>query len=520
MQMRVEKLQVARNFDIEVGAVPRRDEIDLAALTALMSNIDYTASDEKRLFAPHLINQLRSLGIFSLSAPAQYGGRALDLASIARIVRHLAYYDLSTAVLVALHNMLAAPALYHHRPSCLTDEAIRRVASGDDLVAYGLTEMLAGSDPRRISASARFDVDGKTVKLNGQKCWTGLGAWSRYTVFFAQAYDPTGVSRGMTAFLINTDADRPQYLGEHLTLGLRAIIQNSFRVTDLRVDADRTMGSIGGGLVIAKDRMANSRIAVAAMASGALARCLEIVTRFAEGRSIGTGKLRDSLTWTSIMAMAKLCFLSCDSVVAEALTAGEKFPEDADLYFTIAKVLNSAIGFHGINLCLQGFGGRGFDETFEVARFFRDSRVLSIFEGSNGSLAYFIGRSVLSKFRDGTIDKFVSAFGTSDSLLKGIDRSKLCSVSGIDKQRLVANLASNTMHLFLQSALLRRTPEIADFPAAINSLNTVVNQQIFDDASDRDVRAGVLAADAFIREGMQFFGNTDHRTMPLNFCWS
>lgn len=166
-----------RNF----GGVPCT--FDIAGLKSIMSSIDYVSVDEKRSFAPQLLSQLRTIGLFSLSAPVYLGGRDADMAMIADVIQHLAYYDLSTAVLVSLHNLLAAPALYDNRPNCLTVPEMARVAPGEDLVAYGLAEMSAGSDPRRIIASACFGYKGARIKLDGQKCWTGLGAWSTYTLF-------------------------------------------------------------------------------------------------------------------------------------------------------------------------------------------------------------------------------------------------------------------------------------------------------------------------------------------------
>jgi alkylation response protein AidB-like acyl-CoA dehydrogenase len=227
-------------------------------------------------------------GLLGLEAPASLHGLALPASDRLRIYQQLGAIDLTIALFVGIHNVLGlGPVLRHASPE-LRRDLVPRLATGRELAAFALTEPAAGSNPRAIKTRARA-VDGGWL-LTGEKSWSGLAAWSGVLNVFVKHDDPAG---GCSGFIVRQDAPGLQQGPESLTMGMRGIVQNTVFLRDVAVRTEDLLGTVGGGLQVAREAMGAGRLAIAASCLGAMRRCTQVMVRYAGRRRISTGWLLD-----------------------------------------------------------------------------------------------------------------------------------------------------------------------------------------------------------------------------------
>ena len=343
--------------------------------------------DKTEAFPDELLPKLFEVGFLGAPIPEQYGGMGLDYLSYGLIIEELGRTDMSIRSLVSVNIGLAATCVLSWGTEEQRNEWLPRLTS-EGLGAFGLTEPEAGSDPSSMKTFARRDGDDWV--LNGSKMWITNGSRGILTVVFAQTESGSG-SKGITAFLVPQDS--PGYAGTpiHGKLGLRAGDTAEVVLTDVRVPDANRLGDVGKGLRIALNALDSGRFSLAAGCTGLSQACLDSAIRYADeriqfGRKISSFQLVQQLIseiYLDLEASRALYWK-----VAWKHDKGERHTVES----SVAKTFCSEAAVRNADRAVQVHGGYGYSDEYPVARYLRDARVTTLYEGTSQVQRLLLGR--------------------------------------------------------------------------------------------------------------------------------
>jgi alkylation response protein AidB-like acyl-CoA dehydrogenase len=388
--------------------------------------MDFELSDEQRLLvdsarafaarelAPHagdwdrdhhfpvdVIRRAAEQGYLALYLKEEDGGLGLSRLSSALIFEQLAAGCVATTAFITIHNM-ATWMLASFADQTLKDTWLARLASGELLASYCLTEPDAGSDAAHLRCRARRD--GEDYVLDGSKCFiSGAGA-TDVLIVMARSGEDSG-AKGISCFLVPADADGVKYGRNELKMGWRAQPTRTISFEGVRIPAGNRIGPEGQGFVYAMKGLDGGRINIASCSLGAAQAALEQSLRYVDERKqFGKPlsefqalqfKLADMLTeLTASRQMVRLA--------AHKLDQGHG---EASLYCAMAKRFATDHCFSLCNEALQLHGGYGYLNDYPLERWVRDSRVHQILEGTNEIMRVIIARRLLDQ--GGMLDRLL-----------------------------------------------------------------------------------------------------------------
>ncbi|NUT29785.1 MAG: acyl-CoA dehydrogenase family protein, partial [Streptomyces sp.] len=365
-------------------------------------------------------------GLFGPLIEERYGGTALRLRDLFRVLEQLMAVDAGLATWVGSSVLLGTRAVSAWGGDLLRDRWLPPLAEGRVLGAYAQTEPGAGSDFSGITTRAHRTADGG-FRLTGTKHWIGNGTWAGVVTVVARTSGGSGSGSGsgagagarrrgagrvpggigaapsasappsaVTALAVPTTSAGVCPGAEHLTLGLRGMVQSRLRFDDVAVAADAELGD-GRGRAVAFDSMGLTRLAVAACAVGAMKRCVQLFHRYATRRAMSGVPLADRAATRAALATMIARTDTADALVyglADRLDEGQNIALEP---VVAAKVLASEWAVDSADALVQLLGGRGYDEANLAGRLHRDVRVYRIFEGATEALADFLGRRALAR---------------------------------------------------------------------------------------------------------------------------
>src|SRR5690606_23462623 len=252
--------------------------------------------DRDRRLDPGVLEQLAELGFFGMRVPEEYGGMGFDLGMYVAVLEELAWGEPSVALTVSIHSAFAVGLLLAHGTEAQKREWLGRLASGEVIGCFALSEAGAGSDAAAVETRAWRDGDGWV--LSGEKKWVtnarlaGLGL-----VVARTAEDPAGgeqpKSRGLSVFLVPMDSPGVEIGERKTTMGLRPIEVGDVRFRDVRVPGDALLGEEGRGFALAMEALDVGRLGIAAQAVGIAQAALEHARSYADEREQFGRKLRE-----------------------------------------------------------------------------------------------------------------------------------------------------------------------------------------------------------------------------------
>ena len=377
--------------DPEEATVVRRliAEIDRMEAAGI---IDPQKFDEDETVSEEVIVEFGKAGLLGLTIPKQYGGLELSATGYARVFERISAVDPSLAVLVGVHCGLGSKAIVLYGSEEQKQTYLPRLARGETLAAYALTEPETGSDAQNIKTTARLSDDGSRWILNGHKIWIGNAHRAGVIATFAQ----TPVERRgetvmrSTAFIVTPDMPGFKILGTVRKLGIRGSTQAELLYENLEVPADHTLGAIGKGFTVAVHVLNAGRLTLAAGCTSGAKKMVNMMAEYSEQRV----QFSHPLAHFEI-TQRKLARFASDAYAADAmlgvLTA---LADNSDADFSIeaacAKVFASELIWEAADEMVQIAGGRGFVKPYPYERNLRDSRINRIFEGANEVLRLFI----------------------------------------------------------------------------------------------------------------------------------
>ncbi|MEM6848924.1 MAG: AMP-binding protein, partial [Pseudomonadota bacterium] len=374
--------------------------------------------DERRTVPPHIVNDFAKAGLFGLTAPRDLNGLGLTVSDGVRVLEQLGAIDPAIALMVAIHNGLGLATLVAAAPVGVRNQLIPDLAAGRGLAAFALTEPGAGSNPRALRTTAHKTPSGGW-RLSGQKSWIGLGAWAQAVVVICRLQDGEA-SLGYGAFVVERGAPGFRVGPEALTLGVRAIPQNTLYFDDVWVADEAMLGLPGEGLSIAFDTLRFGRLGLAAIALGIMKRCATLMARYAERRRVGTGRLIDNGVTRARLERLAARIHTVDSLVrvtVAMLDRGEALSEDL---YNVTKITVPEYLWQATDDLVQLLGGRGYEEPNEAARLLRDARLFRIFEGPTETVGVHLGGRLV--FDRAELPSVLSGL-SGDALAARIDRA-------------------------------------------------------------------------------------------------
>jgi alkylation response protein AidB-like acyl-CoA dehydrogenase len=348
-------------------------------------------NDRQARFPADLVRGLAELGLLAVNIPAAHGGSEAGAVAYALALTEIAAVDCSTAVTMAVTNMVGE-LIARFGTDQQKAQHLPRLASAEHLAgAFALSEPQAGSDPAAMSTRATRKGAGWVI--DGAKQWITSGDVAGVIVVWAKT-DPSMGSRGITAFLV--EAGTPGLVvGRHeQKMGIRASSTVALSFEGCEVPDSARLGAVGEGFRIALTALDGGRIGIGAQATGTIRAALEASARYAKERTTFGVPIAEHQAIRFMLAD-----MATDHDAARLLTlraaalkeAGQPFSVEASM----VKLFSSEAAQRAVTRAVQIHGGYGYTDEFPVERYFRDARVQTIYEGTSEIQRLVIAREFL-----------------------------------------------------------------------------------------------------------------------------
>src|SRR5579883_3238452 len=357
-------------------------------------------NDREEKFAGAEIRRLGDLGCCGMLIPEEWGGAGLDSISYVLMLEEVARVDASIAVALSVTNSVVAWPLWRHGNDAQRRKYLHRLAHGEILGAFCLTEPQAGSDAAAIGT--RAERRGGTYRLNGTKSWVTNGGESGLYLVFAKT-DPAAGARGISAFLVE-----PAFAGFRVSryedkMGLRSSRSAEIVFADCEVPQENRLGEEGQGLKIALEALDGGRVGIAAQAVGLAQGALEAAARFAKQRRAFGKTISEFQAIQFMIADMQTEIEAARSLVWQAAYMRDAAPDAAreagssrvGAYASRAKLYAAEMANRVAYKAVQIHGSMGYSKESDVERIYRDARVLSIYEGTSEIQRMIIARDLL-----------------------------------------------------------------------------------------------------------------------------
>jgi alkylation response protein AidB-like acyl-CoA dehydrogenase len=330
-------------------------------------------------------------GFLGCPVPEKYGGLGMDYIAYGLMTEEVNRVCSSTRTLFSVQTSLVALTILKWGTEEQKQFYLPKMCSGEFLGCYGLTEPDAGSDAG--NQQTRAVKDGDDYLLTGSKIWISCGTIAHYALIFATV-DPALKHKGICCFIVDTKSKGFEAQAIHGKLGLRASDTASLFLDQVRVPKENMLGQVGEGFKIAMSALDNGRFSVAAGAIGVVQGCIDECVKYAMQRKTFGVPIGEH---QQVQAMIADMVADCEAGrllylrAAHLKNKGVRNSRET----SIAKLFcGEAANKHAHN-AVQIFGGYGFSDEYPVERYFRDAKVLNIYEGTREIQRLIIGQDAL-----------------------------------------------------------------------------------------------------------------------------
>src|SRR5262245_5828433 len=347
--------------------------------------------DQRHAFPHEIVAKLGPLGFLGILVPEQYGGAGLDYVSYALIVEELCRGDASVGITMWAHNSLCINHMLLHASAAQKEKYLPRLARGETLGAWGLTEPGSGSDAAALRTRAEWR-DGGWV-LNGSKAFITNASVGGVAVVMARS-DPDKGTKGISAFVLEKGTPGFSAGTPYRKLGLHASDTAEMVFEDCRLPADSLLGERGQGFVQSLKVLEGGRIAMAAMGVGIAQAALDEARKYMKQRTAFGKTLAE---FNGLQGM--IADVATEIDVARLLTWRAAYLKDqgrpAMHAAAMAKLFASETAMKAATKAVQIHGGAGYITEFPVERIFRDAKLTEIGEGTSEIQRWVIARELL-----------------------------------------------------------------------------------------------------------------------------
>jgi len=346
--------------------------------------------DENGKLDPALIKQCFELGLMGIETPDEYGGAGASFFTAILAVEELSRVDASVGVLIDVQNTLVNNALINWGTSAQKEKYLKKLAS-ESVGAYALSEAGSGSDAFAMATKA---VDnGDHFLLNGRKLWITNGIEAEIFVVFANA-NPAAGYRGITAFVVEKEFEGFSVGKKENKLGIRASSTVELIFEDCKVPKENVIGEIGKGYKVSIETLNEGRIGIGAQMIGIARGALEAAIAYTSERE-QFGKPINSFQGVQF----QLADMATDLESARLLVYNAARLKDAGRPFlkeaAMAKLVSSRVAERVASKAIELYGGYGYVKDYPVEKFFRDSKIGSIYEGTSNMQLQTIAKVII-----------------------------------------------------------------------------------------------------------------------------
>jgi alkylation response protein AidB-like acyl-CoA dehydrogenase len=324
-------------------------------------------------------------GFCAALVPEELDGCGLDIYTYMLMLEEVARADMSTALILSVHNSLVLKPLIDHGTEDQRERYMEALSFGEMVGAFALTEPGAGSDAAALTTTAV--LDGDDYLLNGTKVWVSNGEVAGLILTFARA------EGGVTAFLVEAETAGFRVGYREKTMGLRGVPCNTLYFDNARVPVANRLGEEGQGLKIAFQALNLSRLGMGALALGACERALEEAVQYSMEHIQFGVPIAQKQAIQNYVADAKTQIEALRCSVTHAAWLADT-GQDFRLEASAVKLFGTRIATEVTNTMLQVHGGYGYMKEYAIERYYRDCRALEIVEGTSQILQFLIAQQI------------------------------------------------------------------------------------------------------------------------------
>uniref|UniRef100_A0A8C6YZE3 Complex I assembly factor ACAD9, mitochondrial n=2 Tax=Nothoprocta perdicaria TaxID=30464 RepID=A0A8C6YZE3_NOTPE len=355
--------------------------------------VDSQKIDREGKIPPETLKGLKELGLFGMQIPEEYGGLGLSHIMYARLGEVICL-DGSIAVTLAAHQAIGLKGILIAGTKEQKVKYLPKLASGEHIAAFCLTEPGSGSDAASIQTRATLSEDGKYFLLNGSKVWISNGGLaSIFTVFARTEFvDKDGARKDkITAFIVERDFGGVTSGKPEDKLGIRGSNTCEVHFENTKVPIENVIGEIGGGFKVAMNILNSGRFSMGSASAGVIKKLIEMTAEYACTRKQFNKRLSEfgliqekfSLMAVQAYVMESMAYLTASMMDRPGLP-------DCSVEAAMVKVFSSEGAWKCVSEALQILGGLGYMKDYPYERYLRDCRILLIFEGTNEILRLYI----------------------------------------------------------------------------------------------------------------------------------
>ncbi|XP_023040339.1 very long-chain specific acyl-CoA dehydrogenase, mitochondrial isoform X2 [Piliocolobus tephrosceles] len=434
---------------------------------------DPAKNDTLEMVEETTLQGLKELGAFGLQVPSELGGVGLCNTQYARLVEIVGMHDLAVGITLGAHQSIGFKGILLFGTKAQKEKYLPKLASGETLAAFCLTEPSSGSDAASIRTCAVPSPCGKYYTLNGSKLWISNGGLADIFTVFAKTpvTDPaTGaVKEKITAFVVERGFGGVTHGPPEKKMGIKASNTAEVFFDGVRVPSENVLGEVGSGFKVAMHILNNGRFGMAAALAGTMRGIITKAVDYATNRIQFGEKIHNfGLIQEKLARMVTLQYVTESMAYMVSANMDQGFT-DFQIEAAISKIFGSEAAWKVTDECIQIMGGMGFMKEPGVERVLRDLRVFRIFEGTNDILRLFVALQ-------GCMDKGKELSGLGSALKNPFGNAGLLLGEAGKQLRRRAGLGSGLSLSGIVHPELSRSGELA--VQALEQFATVVEAKL------------------------------------------
>jgi alkylation response protein AidB-like acyl-CoA dehydrogenase len=344
--------------------------------------------DADEMIPRELIDKMGEIGFLGISFPEEYGGGGFGEVGYCLMQEEIARGCMSTATFIGAHQSIGSNVIYLGGNEEQKKKYLTPLAKGEKIGAFCLTEAQAGSDS--FNVKTRAHLDGNEWVLNGEKLWITNGGIADIVSVFART------EKGISAFIVETKTPGYHAGPSEKKMGIKGSTTNAITFDNVRIPKENLIGTEGRGFLIAMSTLNAGRLGLGAACLGAAKELLELSTRYAKQRKQFDQTISNFQAVQFMLAEMGTLTYTMESIVYRTAVDYD-LKKDVSWQSAIVKYYCSESLDKVADYAVQIHGGMGYSRELPIERYYRDSRINRIFEGTNEIQKGIIAREILKK---------------------------------------------------------------------------------------------------------------------------